>query len=180
MKKNGITHKELIKHAYRWLFKAYQGASSWGHRECKVIVSEIRADTWMSEIPDCIGFDGKISVLVECKTSKADFLKDKEKGCRLLEDMPLGNQRWFLAPQGVIETKELPPKWGLIEVRGEGTRVVKKAEYIENNKSGELNILISLIRRLKIKKEGHIGIKEFTEMDIFGKENKKDASFLAA
>ncbi|WP_260524581.1 adenylosuccinate synthase [Pseudomonas aeruginosa] len=112
-----LNHADLCAIAVKWL----QRANSAGGPGCHVAVSECRSG-WSGEIPDAIGFraagfeDG--STVVECKTSRADFLADRKKAHRAAGGM--GNWRYFLAPEGLISPNELPEGWGLLTVNGRG------------------------------------------------------------
>ncbi|MEG5263254.1 adenylosuccinate synthase [Pseudomonas sp. JDS28PS106] len=112
-----MTHNDLCLLAVKWL----QRANSAGGPGCHVAVSECRSG-WSGEIPDAIGFraagfeDG--STVVECKTSRADFLADRKKAHRVAGG--LGNWRYFMAPAGLIRADELPAGWGLLEVNQRG------------------------------------------------------------
>ncbi|MEE5068629.1 adenylosuccinate synthase [Pseudomonas alliivorans] len=112
-----MTHNDLCLVAVRWL-QRNNGAGGPG---CHVAVSECRSG-WTGEVPDAIGFraaghnDG--STVVECKTSRSDFLADKKKAHRQVGG--LGNWRYFMAPAGMIDPAELPSGWGLLEVNQRG------------------------------------------------------------
>lgn len=112
-----MTHNDLCLVAVKWL----QRANSAGGPGCHVAISECRSG-WTGEIPDAIGFraagfdDG--STVVECKTSRADFLADRKKAHRIAGG--LGNWRYFMAPTGLIRPDELPDGWGLLEVNQRG------------------------------------------------------------
>ncbi|RMH96415.1 adenylosuccinate synthase [Stutzerimonas nitrititolerans] len=112
-----MTHNDLCLVAVKWLKRA----NSAGGPGCHVAVSECRSG-WTGEIPDAIGFraagfdDG--STVVECKTSRADFLADRKKAHRSAGG--LGNWRYFMAPAGLIKPDELPAGWGLLEVNSRG------------------------------------------------------------
>lgn len=112
-----MTHNDLCLVAVRWL-QRNNGAGGPG---CHVAVSECRSG-WTGEIPDAIGFraaghnDG--STVVECKTSRSDFLADQKKAHRKVGG--LGNWRYFMAPAGMIDPAELPSGWGLLEVNQRG------------------------------------------------------------
>ncbi|WP_122846301.1 adenylosuccinate synthase [Pseudomonas viridiflava] len=112
-----MTHNDLCLVAVRWL-QRNNGAGGPG---CHVAVSECRSG-WTGEIPDAIGFraaghnDG--STVVECKTSRSDFLADQKKAHR--QAGGLGNWRYFMAPAGMIDVAELPSGWGLLEVNQRG------------------------------------------------------------
>lgn len=102
----GMTHKELVEAAYRWVVD---------NGSVGVVFKELKS--LASEIPDVIGFGSWESVLVECKASRSDFLADKKKSCRA---KGMGNWRFYCCPKGMIQEKELPPGWGLIYVQPDG------------------------------------------------------------
>lgn len=113
-----MNHADLCSIAVKWL----QRANSAGGPGCHVAVSECRSG-WTGEVPDAIGFraagsldDG--SIVVECKTSRSDFLADRKKAHRA--GGGCGNWRYFMAPEGIIGPDELPERWGLLTVNGRG------------------------------------------------------------
>lgn len=66
-----MTHAELCEHARRWLS---------GTMRCDPVFSNCAS---CSEVPDAIGWSSRWksygSIVIECKTSHTDFLKDKRK-----------------------------------------------------------------------------------------------------
>lgn len=112
-------HQALCQIAVKWLKRA----PSAGGPGCAVAVSECKTG-WNGEIPDAIGFrytghkelDG--STLIEVKTSRADFLADASKPHR--QDGGVGVWRYYMCPTGLIDPKELPQGWGLLEVNTRG------------------------------------------------------------
>lgn len=106
------THSRLVHRAVRWLHNT---------RKCAVTLWE-RTCHFSSEIPDAIGWepDGW-SILVECKATRADFLKDKRKAHRQ-NDYSMGQERWYFSPPALISVDELPSGWGLIELHGDRVR----------------------------------------------------------
>ncbi|MDA8485121.1 adenylosuccinate synthase [Pseudomonas resinovorans] len=112
------SHADLCTLAVKWLKRP----NSAGGPGCHVAVSECRSG-WTGEIPDAIGFraagsDDDGSIVVECKTSRSDFLADKKKAHRA--GGGLGNFRYFMAPEGLISPSELPEGWGLLTVNNRG------------------------------------------------------------
>ena len=99
------THDDLIKAGERWLKKS-NGA--------RIVLSELRAAKRQGEIPDIIGFKSGFSILIECKTSRSDFLADKKKHFRINPYIAMGNYRLFLCPDDLIKPEELPDGWGLL------------------------------------------------------------------
>lgn len=112
-----LDHAGLCRVAVAWL----QRSQSAGGHGCHVAVSECRTG-FGGEVPDAIGFraagvdDG--CVIVECKTSRADFRADGAKPHRLQDGM--GNWRYYLTLPGLICASELPAGWGLLEANARG------------------------------------------------------------
>lgn len=105
-----MTHAELVTRAERWLKNTLH---------CRVVLTELRAYTITGEIPDAIGWVNGRSVMVECKTSRADFIADQKKVHRQRERLGLngiGQWRFYLTSEGLLNGLELPPGWGLYEV----------------------------------------------------------------
>lgn len=115
-------HTELCVLGAKWLrFPASRGGPG-----CIISMSECQAAD-NGETPDAIGFRNagyeQHSVLVEAKTSRADFLADARKPHRIDAAKGMGEFRYFIAPAGLLNVAELPPKWGLIEVTGRSMKV---------------------------------------------------------
>lgn len=55
----------------------------------------------------------------------------KFKGCLL---QPMANLHYILAPAGLIQKKELPPRWGLLSFSEEGVNVVVRAEWQQESR----------------------------------------------
>lgn len=109
------THAQLVAIACKWA--KYPNAR--GGHGCQVAVPEPRTG-WGGESPDVLGFrHGEGTVVVECKTSRADFLADRAKPHRAAGG--IGDWRYFMAPEGLIKTEELPSRWGLLEVNRRGS-----------------------------------------------------------
>ncbi|MCK9549306.1 hypothetical protein [Aquamicrobium sp.] len=141
-----MTHNELCDIAEKWLR---------GH--CKITAKEIVACTATRECADAIGFTSSHSILIECKTSRADFLADLKKPFRQSPELGMGDYRLYLCPRGLIQPNELPPKWGLLWVYEDGNieRIIAPKGNIwsnsglKQNKSyeAEYGLLYSLLRR---------------------------------
>lgn len=141
-----IDHKELVSRAASYL------QNSLG---CSIIFKERIAAT--SENPDAIGFGGReFSVLIECKTSRADFLADKKKHFRKRPEFGMGHKRYFMSPVGMLEPSEILDGWGLLEVyekhhRNRTVKIAKESsEFYSRNKQAEIQYLVSAIRRINI------------------------------
>jgi hypothetical protein len=138
-----MTHAELVQMARKWLIKA---------RQCNVVLSETQAQN--GEIPDSVGWRGQYSIKIECKVSRADFRKDLKKWYRN-SGYGIGQQRFFMAPAGVIPVDELPPGWGLLEVSGNVVRTVREESLLyfdEHISSAEVPMLVAALRRTQVRK----------------------------
>ena len=136
-----MTHKELVKRAVSWL-KINQ--------RCTIVINEL-SSSHVSEQADAIGFKGGMSILVECKCSRADFFADSKKHFRKYGGDGMGNIRYYMTSVRMIKVNELPPMWGLLEVYESQIRIKHRAEFFDEiNKTGEVALLTSVIRRLEI------------------------------
>ena len=153
-------HDDLVDVARRWLSKPWRNAGEGGHGACSVILTDMTSAAW--ETPDAIGWHVGRSTLVEVKVSRADFRKDKEKHFRRHPEMGAGDFRFFMTPKGLVEVSELPDKWGLIEVDEKGkTRVKKASEKFDVDKGQEVDMLLSLLCRLKVPTGRHVRIRAY-------------------
>lgn len=110
--------------------------------------------TWGSENVDVWGLGNfNESVVIEVKTSHSDFKADQKKFCRSKEAQIIGMQagrcRWYLCPEGVIDKKELPDKWGLLYWDGKKIYPVVAPKPFDNTQYGDMAILTSILRREK-------------------------------
>ncbi len=140
-------HAQLVRLAVGWLRHQYR---------CGIILSEQYCAT--GEVPDVIGWKGQCkSVLVECKVSRGDFLADAGKPFRLHPEEALGSQRLYLAPEGLIAPRELPPDWGLLECKGREVQLkVKPTRKNLRSPDGlmkEMNLLLASLRRVEVRIE---------------------------
>ena len=111
-----MTHAQLAEIARRWLLRA-ESAKGPG---CNLALKEVgalweseRADTW-----GCRWGHNACSVVVEVKVSRADFLRDRHKPHRQTGGM--GDFRYYLCPEGVIQLADVPERWGLLWVNRRG------------------------------------------------------------
>ena len=142
-----ISHQELVDRAFTHLRMTVG---------CTVVFKERKAST--AEEPDAIGFKHGFSFLIECKSTRADFLSDKKKKFRARPSEGMGYKRYFMAPVGLLEPAEIPEGWGLLEVYEKPSmqrnRTVKVAteskSFYERNSDAEVAYLVAAIRRLNI------------------------------
>lgn len=131
----------------------------WLGRNCSVVLSEYA--TAALENPDVIGWAPEAgSVLVECKVTRADFLRDAGKAVRKSPWEGMGHRRYYLCPGGVIQVKDLPPKWGLLWVEKGQVSVKREARgHPERNLLAEVRFLSAMLRRAQIR----IGTRPLSE-----------------
>ncbi len=135
-----LTHKRAVQRITNWLRNS---------KRCGVVMAELA--TQNHETPDCIGWHGMGgSLLVECKTSRADFHADKQKNFRHYEEMGMGDLRYFATPPALLKPADLPEGWGLLEIHEHRIMEVVPAAPKPANKQCEVKMLMSAIRRLEI------------------------------
>lgn len=142
-----MTHQQLVRLAEQWLRRHYR---------CGIVLSEQSCAS--GETPDVIGWKGKCrSVVVECKISRADFFADREKSFRRQPELGMGCERLYLTPAALIAKEELPPRWGLLEVKGREVRLaVKPSRLSQRAEAGlmwEMNLLLASLRRVEVRIE---------------------------
>ncbi|HWW13911.1 MAG TPA: hypothetical protein VN310_04550 [Candidatus Dormibacteraeota bacterium] len=140
-----MTHAQLVERAVRWL-RSYR---------CGVVLSEQACVS--GEMPDAIGWKrANHSVLVECKITRADFLADRGKPFRQKPEQGVGSERFYLTPPALIKLEELPPGWGLLELRRGRIDVVKPSAKNLRTAAGlryEMNLLLASLRRVEVRIE---------------------------
>jgi hypothetical protein len=137
-----MSHHDLVKKARKWLKDV---------QKCSVVLAEKGSST-AHEIPDAIGWkSARHSILVECKTSRADFRADSKKWFRQ-DGLGMGQIRYYLAPKGIIPVEEIPPGWGLLEISGDKIKEVVKCNLMvfdEMRCWAEMPLLIAVVRKLQ-------------------------------
>lgn len=123
----------------------------WLGRKCSVVLYECA--TAALENPDVIGWAPEAgSVLIECKVTRADFLRDSGKPVRKSPWEGMGHRRYYLCPAEVIQVKDLPPRWGLLWVTKSQVTVKREARgHPERNLLAEVRFLSAMLRRAQIR-----------------------------
>ena len=145
-----MTHSELVVKAEKWLKQ--QG--------CSVILSDqLHAKPINGESPDAIGWRDGLSINVECKTTRADFLSDKNKLFRIDAAKGMGDWRFYLCPAGIINKEDLPTGWGLLWATPRTVQKIHgtpsgncnwwKDKPFDACKRSETMMLVSALRRIK-------------------------------
>lgn len=116
---------------------------------CGVVLTEMHSMS--HEVPDAIGWNSCRSILVECKTARADFLTDAKKLFRIHPEMGMGDYRYYMTPPGLIQLDELPRYWGLLEAREKQVRVLRGSFRFPIAKAAlkERPLLYSALRRVQ-------------------------------
>jgi len=131
----------------------------WLSRQCSVVLYEFGTDA--DENPDVIGWaPGAGSVLIECKLTRSDFLRDATKSVRTNPRKGMGHRRYYLCPPELIQVNDLPPKWGLLWT-AENQLIVKRDArgYADRKLAAEVWFLSSMLRRAQIR----IGTRPLSE-----------------
>lgn len=154
-----MTHAELVRLAATWLAK-----------RCPVVITEMTSGAW--EEPDAIGWRGRGSILVECKTSRSDLRADKNKPHRRREAVVdglswpgLGDERYYLMPAGLVPTDDplLAPGWGLLWAYPNGRiREITAPERRRGDHDRERALLVSCVRRLGVAANAGCSVKIYT------------------
>ena len=143
-------HGELVLRADKWLqsqgftVTLRDGFSAW---------------TTYGEKPDAIGWRDYYSCLIECKSTRADFLADRKKQFRAEPHLGMGDWRFYMCPPGVIHVDDLPDSWGLLYCHPR--KVEKVHGYppagrwdcmpFSGNKRSETMMLRSALRRFQVR-----------------------------
>jgi hypothetical protein len=142
-----MTHQQLVRVAEQWLRRSYR---------CGIVLSEQSCAS--GETPDVIGWKGKCrSIVVECKVSRADFFADRGKPFRHNPELGMGCERFYLTPAGMISKEELPPRWGLLELKNKEVRLLitppRRSQRAEAGLLWEMNLLLASLRRVEVRIE---------------------------
>lgn len=108
-----LDHKQLVIRAKQWLLSA---------KRCNPVFTE-KGSAKSNEMPDAIGWNSEGSVLVECKTSLADFRGDKRKPFRKKSRKGMGLRRYYMLTSELysqIPEKEIPGGWGIVIAQDNG------------------------------------------------------------
>ena len=167
-------HKTLKKEACRWLFRmGYRCIAAEVPLRPVGIVDAVGSGIFRP-YHNCLALPKDLPQVcfVECKASRADFLRDiEEEGQSLFERPvkprtypakprmymrgfrvrprrrgnldglgkfksclahPLANLHYVLAPTGIVQKKDLPPRWGLLAYGEAGVNVIVRADWQES------------------------------------------------
>lgn len=84
----------------------------------------------------------------EIKVSRSDWKRELDRPEKNADIQSYCDAWWIVAPRGLIETHELPPTWGLLEVdEGLGTKVAKVAPELDAEPIDRM-MLAAILRRV--------------------------------
>ena len=157
-----MTHKEIVDFGEKWLRK--KKSHNIVVPNCTTIAKELV--TMNSETPDLIGWNYACSVVIEVKTSLADFKRDAKKIYRNWSS-GMGQLRYFLVPAGLItieDVKSTYNSYGLLYIDDNGKiRIAKEAKFKDNaDVISERMVLLSIIRRQRNELKSLINEKDLT------------------
>lgn len=98
-------HDKLVSMTARW-FK----------RQGFAVVATELSSHGSREQPDVYACRQTCSAMAEIKVSRGDFFADAQKPERTAGG--LGNYRFYVCPEGLIQPDELPKGWGLLYAKG--------------------------------------------------------------
>lgn len=114
---------------------------------------------YLQEQPDVIAFGllYPCVVVVEVKTSRTDFLKDKHKPFRSNPSKGMGSARYYCCPEGLIKPEELPDGWGLMYYGNKKIRkIVKSKVFKEHNHIHERYLLLYYLNHQDVAKQNRV------------------------
>ena len=135
-----MTHAVLVGRAVRWLRNTMK---------CHAVLREFHCTA--NEIPDAIGWRYARAIVVECKTSVADYYADRQKPAWRAGRL-VGWKRYYLTTPRLIDplANTLPTGFGLLEYDGRIVHVrVQAQERSDADRHEEVRILLSVARRVE-------------------------------
>lgn len=140
-----FTHAELVEIAAKWLSNSMK---------CGAVITEVGGTySLYGEKPDAMGWRRQDqSVLVECKTSRADFLADRKKLFREKPELGMGRFRLYLAPKDLLSKKDVEGTgWGLLEVVGSKVIMTVKPTPLKRSRKAEMVVLYTALQRVQFR-----------------------------
>jgi hypothetical protein len=121
------------------LFRPYQNYLAVGRELAQVCLIECKASR--SDFLRDLSHDGQLSLCIaERERNLRQTYRDPRRALNQRVGLgkfdaciaqPMGNIHYVLAPQGIIQKKDLPPRWGLLTLGDGGISVIVKAEWQE-------------------------------------------------
>lgn len=171
----GPLHEEIVVAAVRWLRR----------NGCAAILSDpFKAGP--REQPDAIGWRDGVSLTVEVKASRSDFLADAKKPHRINPSTAVGDWRFYAAQPGVIGIADLPSGWGLLEWDGRSLKPVHGVPLGNCNwhagpfrslvnKRAETQLLVSAIHRPQYVPPRGVKLRPGIHFEAWGAQRDEEA-----
>lgn len=138
-----MTHAELVEAAARWAER----------RRYRVVLRDVQC-VLVSEQPDVIAWKSHgASLLVECKATRSDFLRDRKKAWRRDPEAGMGYERYYAVPSLSVVADvgaSWLGGWGLLLVdpRGRVSVAKKGGPFTSRNERAERALLVSAVCRV--------------------------------
>jgi len=117
-------------------FEQVNNATGW--RGNRAFTDAVVVSLWPSRGIEAYGF--------EIKVSRADWRKELAKPAKAELVQKYCTRWWVVSGNNCVPESEVPPKWGLLELRGKGLHIVKNAPLLKP-KPLDLPFVASLVRR---------------------------------
>lgn len=147
-------HRELCEASVRMLRRSgthakCNGTTVTAPSGCMVAGAELRAK-WQE--PDAFGWGWHGTHVVECKTSRRDFLKERQKWHRheYHADYAIGRYRWYVTPEDVIFDGDDLRGWGHVVLAGARYIIRRPSKLFDVHPMGVLSeqVLLLTITRM--------------------------------
>jgi hypothetical protein len=145
-----MTHKEIVQKTAKYLKRHERNIVL---PNCPYVYTELVCVNNTGEIPDIIGFNYCISIMIEVKTTRTDFLNDKKKRARQNNNEGMGQMKLYCCPENMIRPEEIPTDWGLLYITDKGKiTMIQTPKRHDANIITERSLLLSVIRRSIVNK----------------------------
>lgn len=115
-----MNHTALVQLGVQWLRRRRHEQGG----PCGLVFAEMVTNA--GEQPDVIGWREGRSTVIEAKVSRADFRADRKKPWMASASSGMGEQRYYLAPAGLIGIRDIPEWCGFLEVHPSNVVAVVK------------------------------------------------------
>jgi len=127
-----------------WVFfEELRVGAGWGKQ------AEQRIDAWAM---NCWPSKREM-IAFEVKVSRSDFLREIANPRKRRPALFYSNKFYFVAPEGLIKSDELPVECGLIEIDSEHKAVIKEAAIWRDCHAPSWSFLASIARRAALKEQ---------------------------
>lgn len=142
-----MTHDELVVLSARWLRTK---------KRLPIVLQDVRC-MMVQEQPDAIGWNNSgFSVLVECKASREDLARDRDKPFRKVSNRGMGHARYYAIDFALLNKhpgleRLIPENWGIVAFLGmkggRGEEIRKAQPQPAWNDRDERSLLVQALRK---------------------------------